>query len=345
MDLTDVTFAAQPNYRSALEALPLIELATRKGVESGVLTVMNLDKAKEPYGARLQIAALGAVPKGKDAAGADAYRIVHDATHGVSVNRHIRVLDAVLGPDANDLKAMLRLRAGVGSAGCGYSVDIEDAHACVAVHPEDRSLLAYQVSDANEVVLHHRFAFGVSSAAYWWGRLGAAGVRLVHYVLGEELAAWVLLYADDWIVAPLHDAQKEPLLVAMWALTIFGFPIKWGKSSGGPILAWIGFEVNFADHELGISERRAAWATSWLEVTVTNGVVLIKELTEALGRLGFAVSALEYDKPFLSPPSTPSRRSTTSTPSSPCRSSCSSRCSGCCGGCGRGAPALVQWSG
>jgi hypothetical protein len=171
----------------------------------------------------------------------------------------------------------------------------------VVVHPDDRPLLAFQLEDKSEVYLDRRFAFGVSSAAYWWGRLGAAGVRVVHYVLGAPLASWVLLYADDWLIVPTTEARAESVLVALWALSVLGFPVKWAKCSGGPVLDWVGLELCFESSSLGISARRATWAIGWMEKVLVDNMVLIKELLAALGRLVFAFGALEHDRAFLAP--------------------------------------------
>ena len=69
-------------------------------------------------------------------------------------------------------------------------------------------------------------------------------LRALHYGLGPELAAWVLLFADDG-KATIEINRLRPTLKAMFALlSVLGFPIKWTKVRGGPELQWIGYLVN-----------------------------------------------------------------------------------------------------
>ena len=55
--------------------------------------------------------------------------------------------------------------------------------------------------------------FGVGSAGYWWGRAGAAIMRLTHYALGYTHAIWALLYSDDgWLVGRAERYEVGLLL-------------------------------------------------------------------------------------------------------------------------------------
>ena len=91
------------------------------------------------------------------------------------------------------------------------------------------------------------------------------------------------------------------IVLALWVLEVFGFPMAWKKCQGGFTVTWIGFELALKSYALGVSERRAAWALSWFEKVLSNRMVLGSELTEALGRLGFVFGALLWDRPFLAP--------------------------------------------
>ena len=74
--------------------------------------------------------------------------------------------------------------------------------------------------------------FGFSSAGHWWGRLAGMLGRGAHYLLGHELACWMLIFADDGkALMPANLFQKiAPILFAFYAS--LGFNIKWPKIRG-----------------------------------------------------------------------------------------------------------------
>ena len=80
--------------------------------------------------------------------------------------------------------------------------------------PADRFVL--KVSDFTEdelaqaVWLNTVGSFGVGSAGYWWGRAGAALLRLAHYLQGRSHMLWLLLYSDDcWATAGGERADRD----------------------------------------------------------------------------------------------------------------------------------------
>jgi hypothetical protein len=181
------------------------------------------------------------------------------------------------------------------------TADIEDAHRMIAVCPSDWPLQACQVRPGGKVYLNTRGTFGISSAAYWWGRLGAAALRLMLYILGDELPAWLFLFADDWDITAEGPRYVKTLLTALWILVVFRIPVKWKKCRGGLSYAWVGYEKSLRDYALGISARRAAWLEEWFDRVLRDQQVLIREMREALGRMSFVYGALEWDRPFLAP--------------------------------------------
>ena len=62
--------------------------------------------------------------------------------------------------------------------------------------------------------------FGAASAAYWWSRVATAAVRGAHYVLGHELASWLLLVADDLAVMIQHGKIREAVLLLLVYLRV-----------------------------------------------------------------------------------------------------------------------------
>ena len=289
------------NYTSAVGYADLVEKTLRDQAGRGLVTIMSEAQARREYGDRLTIASLGALEKGVGSDGVMEIRIIHDGTHKVPVNDKIRVRDGGIFPTAPDLKLALREQAATGRPHFGLTADIEEAHRMIAVDPVDWPLQACQARPGGEVFLNTCGTYGIASAAYWWGRLGAASLRTLIYILGNELPAWILLFADDWDFTAEGPRYVHTLLTGLWSLVIFKIPVKWKKCRGGLAYAWVGYEKSLREYALGISSRRAAWLEAWFSRVLDDKQVLVREMREALGRMSFVYGALEWDRPFLAP--------------------------------------------
>ena len=79
----------------------------------------------------------------------------------------------------------------------------------------------------------------------------------------------------------------------------FLVPFSWSKFGGGTEVEWVGDWLDLARFALGISAKRQAWVVSTLQFLVKNPHVRIRRFHEILGRLSFAVRALDTLWPFL----------------------------------------------
>ena len=143
--------------------------------------------------------------------------------------------------------------------------------------------------------------FGISSAAYWWGRLAAAIHRAGLAAVSARWALWALPFADDWLLASAEPHHRKALLCFLWFLVVLQVPLSWHKAKGGATFVWVGYELRLRGWTLGISATRAEWAITWMSRTLTNKRVDTTKLREALGRLVFVYGALQWDRPFLAP--------------------------------------------
>ena len=66
-------------------------------------------------------------------------------------------------------------------------------------------------------------------------------------------------------------------------------------------MEWLGYWLDYARFEIGITEKRSAWLIRWITEVLDGKSVLVRNLTEGLGRLGFASGVLEWHRPFLAP--------------------------------------------
>ena len=143
--------------------------------------------------------------------------------------------------------------------------------------------------------------FGVGSAGYWWGRAGAALMRLSHYLQGNIRQLWLLLYSDDCWATASGEHRHRDLLLHLLVLGVLGTPLAWHKLHGGEVLEWIGYALDVSRFEIGVTEKRVQWAIRWIGDKVREGTVRLGELREGLGRLQFVAGPLEHLRPFLGP--------------------------------------------
>jgi hypothetical protein len=242
----------------------------------------------------LVIASLGAIEK-KDG----TYRAIHDGTHGINVNCSIRVRDQLRNPTAGDLRTLLRLMPGAFFALTG---DVKRAHRLVKVSEQDWGLQACRtgVHGKDWIWLNTVGTFGISSAAYHWGRLMAGLGRLTYYMWGQAEMA-LLVFVDDLFWMTREKSGIERIVVSIFFFVILGLPFSWKKFAGGLQLSWVGFTIDLESCALGLSVGRATWAMQWLRDRAAEGKARVADMCAVLGRLSFALSALDHLRPFLGP--------------------------------------------
>ena len=334
--LGDLDPAAQPEWRSNYTSLSTHRTQVRKQFQEeakrGFMAVTTLREALRVFGDTLTLAGIGAIEKKGES---EEVRVIFDATHGVLMNYMIRTRDLVRNPTAADIRAVLCEMA---REACGHFTlvyDISHAHRQVAVETGEWGRLASQIDGTaadtlrqqmptlrgreskeamptrvrfteeqldEEVWLNKVGTFGVGSAGYWWGRAGALLVRLSHYYAPNQLRAhWILLYADDGKATAGCPNFERPLLVHLLFLEVLGTPMKWKKVKGGVQVEWVGYLIDYARFEMGITEARAQWCSRWLRDKVRERSVALGEMREGLGRLVFVSGPLEHIRPLLGP--------------------------------------------
>jgi hypothetical protein len=220
------------NYVSAKEHPEALEKQFLEDEREGMMKRMPVAEAQALYPKKLCIAAQGALAK---ALGSDEFRIIHDGTNKVEVNRAIRVRDQLRNPTHHEGTRLLQEMAQDDSHfHFSLMVDVRKAHRRVAVREDDWPYQACKARDTDEhLFLNCVGTFGIASAGYWWGRLYAAVTRAIHYGLGSRYMLWALSYADDtWMVGRGPDAFRA-LQMALLLMTVFNIPFTWGKVRGG----------------------------------------------------------------------------------------------------------------
>ena len=290
------------NYSSARAMKASLKEQLEEKVGKGQILKQSEEAAWSRWGNELIVASLGAQEKTKSSDGSTSVRILYDGTHGVQVNKRIRVRDQDRCPTAVDIKRVQRQQALGSTSIFGLVADVAEAHNIVQVKESDWPKQSCQLEPGGEVYSWKVGTFGVASAAYWWSRMGGAVGRLTMYGTSALTAApWISLMADDFRLEAQGAGFAEGLLYMIWLFVILGVPLQWKKLKGGVVLQWVGYELLLREHALGISQSRADWLANWYTGLLRDRTVLVGKFSEGLGRAAFVYGALEYERPFLAP--------------------------------------------
>ena len=286
------------NYVSATEEILRKQFAEEE--ELGHMFTIEYGQAKRRW-KEVRISAQAAIEKSDS-----TFRIVHDGTHGVNVNNHIKMVNLQRFPTAAEQRALMtessELRPGVHFC---LQADVSKAHRRFLHKESDLGLLCCRadsktLTDNSILHVNRVGTFGIVSASFWWGRLCSAIGRLVLTVMGRQWF-WILMFADD-SRTQAHGPEKFTMLaLSLFIWVIVGTPFSWKKVKGGLALDWLGYWVDYGRFQLGISEARTQWLIKWGKKILSDKLVLVAAMTEGLGRLSFTTGVLEFYKPFLAP--------------------------------------------
>ena len=180
----------------------------------------------------LVVASLGAQRKDKPN-GVVSARVLFDGTYGMAVNTHTRIRNQEQPPIATDLKRAMREKAELGQPTFALTADVSEAHRQVPVHPSDWHFLGCQVTKSSTVYVNTVGTFGITSASYYWNRVGAAVGRISQYLVGRSAATWHMLVADDYHLAAGGEQYRFALIAFFVVCALAGVPLSWNKTCHG----------------------------------------------------------------------------------------------------------------
>ena len=171
----------------------------------------------------------------------------------------------------------------------------------VPIDPVDWHYLGAQICPGDVVYINTVGTFGISSASYYWSRVGSSLGRLSQYISAHTAHTWHHLVADDFHLEAAGAGYREALLIFFVLCHTAGVPLSWSKTAGGDTVIWVGFEILHRSFSLGVSERRAELFVKWSETTAFAGYVNMDSFEVGLGRIAYVAGALEFERPFLAP--------------------------------------------
>jgi hypothetical protein len=295
------------NYPSLKEYAKTVLEQFRAEEREGMMKAYRRETFFAEYGERAAISALAVLQE------RDKIRVLHDGTHRTMANNRIKIRDQLRMPTIREKRTLLQEKKRKGNISMALLCDVSKAHRRVKIRREDWGFQACSLvyenckdDDEGEFLLDTVWVntvgtFGMSSAAYWWGRLLGALIRCIYGLLGKEYPLDILAYADDIEMLGDNETQRTAMIMATLLLLAFGTPLKWSKFRGGWDVEWVGFRTVYSKFAVGITEKRAAWLLQWMETLLKNGKVRIADFLGAFGRVGFTINALDHCKPLLGP--------------------------------------------
>ena len=212
------------NYKSAADFAEKLEEKFREDEKKGMMFCSTMGVLKEMYPDQtILVAAMGAIEKPDG-----SVRPLHDGTHFVQVNNHIKFQDQLQYPGPHDAAALLRETCETRDSYFVLGADISAAHRLVKVRKSDWHLLCCKArSESATTWVNCVGTFGISSAAYWWTRLFGCVGRFITRLM---LQTWLiqLVYVDDlqvvatgpekylhlWMVVAAYEALGTSFLLS-----------------------------------------------------------------------------------------------------------------------------------
>ena len=281
-DDSDPLAEPRTNYGSATAHVAKVQAIIESEVEKGWIKRIAMTEAEKEFGRDLQLASLGAVPKDPSW---EEVRVVHDATHGISVNSEIRQPNKMTFPQFDDVEAVLRaLRKEDPAQRMLIAFDIKSAHRLIPVQKEDWGLQSFRLSREDEVFVNMVGTFG---AAFWWGRAAAVIFRTFHRVLPPRLLFYLLLFADDGLLFSAGEEYHKLIIALFLYLDLMEVPLSWKKTRGGFTAEWVGYQVDFGNWRLGVSEKKVKWLLEWTERVLEEKHMVGREFKAGVGSFGW----------------------------------------------------------
>ena len=213
-----------------------------------------------------------------------------------NVNQKCKLPETMILPTVDDVRASFDMTE-IGESIMALSLDIQAAHKQVRLAPSDQGLVMFAFQGR---YFHYKVAhFGGKFSAFWWSRVGAFLIRLLHQLLGQGHKAFI--YVDDLLLI----APSTQIAHITWLTTVFllllGTPISWKKAQLGFHISWIGWHFNFQFMTVQLLEEKSQKLLRRLKQVITAKRVPPKQLEQLLGMLIWFTAIAKHLRPHLAP--------------------------------------------
>ena len=211
-----------------------------------------------------------------------------------NVNQRCTLPETMTLPTVDDVRSTLD-PLDCGSSWSGLSLDIKAAHKQIRLKESDRGVVMFAFQ--SRYFCYRVAHFGARFSAYWWSRLGAFLLRLLHLFLGPPHKAWI--YVDDLMLWAPHSHFEDFVWCTVAFLMILGTPISWNKAQLGQHITWIGWKFDLNHYSVQLMDSKVERLQKHLLQLTTSEKVSHKQLEQILGMLIWFTSIAKHLRPHL----------------------------------------------
>ena len=213
-----------------------------------------------------------------------------------NVNQQCILPETMILPTVDDVRSTLQ-PSDCGSSWSGLSLDIQAAHKQIRLRESDRGLVMFQFQSR---YFAYRVAhFGGRFSAFWWSRMGALLLRLLHQVLGAPHKAW--LYVDDLMMWAPNSHFRQMTWTVVVFLMLLGTPLSWKKAQLGTQILWIGWIFDLHHYTVQLVDTKIARLLSLIQDALDAHQVSAKTMEQLLGMLIWFTAIAKHLRPHLAP--------------------------------------------
>ncbi len=180
----------------------------------------------------------------------------------------------------------------------GISMDVRAVHKRVLVREKDGGLNF--VRTPGRLWRYKTCHFGGAWSAYWWSRVGATFVRLLHQLL-HNVPHYLFLYVDDFLLLVDEEMAEECAAMAQMLLHSLGCPMSEHKLRVCSEVEYLGFIINLMTRTIGIPEGKVEKARAFLVEVKRSSRIDKKTLEKGCGRLLWVSWVTPALRPWLAP--------------------------------------------
>ena len=260
-------------------------------VDAGFAYILKngFDEASQRWGRNVAAGKLGTV----QVAGKKP-RLIGDGSIS-GANGTCKILESTRLPGLSGVQRFLSL-CDQSDGWVALSFDVAAAHKRVLVKEEEQGFGCFALGE--EVFVYRSCYFGAKYSAYWWSRVGAWLVRMLHRFI--YIRHGCFLYVDDGII--LLPASSAPLLACacLAFLAALGVPLSWRKVRLGREIVWIGWKFVFSVPCASLPDDKRAKLLDVLQpLLVAGSRVRRKHVEHCVGILLWFCAGISWLRPWL----------------------------------------------
>ena len=280
-------------WRSASDNLALARKLVMDDVAAGHAFVLpgGEAEARARWGDRIAAGKFGVVQvPGKNP------RLIGDGSVS-GANAASQVLEKVRNPSLHAVQRFLScVDSTVSWSLCSF--DVKGAHKLVLVREDEQGYSCFVLDCV--WYCYRSCYFGCKWAAYWFSRVGAWLVRMLHRVIWVKHG--MFLFVDDGL--EFLPTAVGPLLAlhSLMFLCGIGVPLSWGKLRFGQCLVWIGWKFHADTCQASLPADKVTKALEALRPLLHKGnKVERRQVEKVVGFLGWFCGGLSGCVPGWQP--------------------------------------------